>query len=57
MFEPDQAAMLEMVSHLFGDQMSGLVELAWTDTLKPHPATASCIRSTNSRKWSSRAPR
>jgi hypothetical protein len=30
MFEPDQAAMLTMVSHLFADQMRGLVELAWT---------------------------
>jgi putative DNA primase/helicase len=39
-FEPDQAAMLEMVSHLFADQTRGLIELAWTDPLqgKPHHA-------------------
>jgi hypothetical protein len=30
-FEPDQAPMLAMVSHLFADQTRGLIELAWTD--------------------------
>jgi hypothetical protein len=40
MFEPDQQAMLTMVSHLFADQMHGLVELAWTDPMQGAPRHA-----------------
>jgi hypothetical protein len=45
MLEPDQDAMVTMVSHLFADQTCGLVELAWTNPMQgnPHQARLFCL--------------